>query len=39
MAELSNIRFRGGETGSAFCMRLVELLEDLEHIPGTSGSV
>jgi hypothetical protein len=37
MAELSNIRFHAGETGSAFCLRLVELLEDLEHIPGTSA--
>jgi hypothetical protein len=37
MAELSTIRFHAGETGSAFCLRLVELLEDLEHIPGTSA--
>ncbi len=37
MAELSNIRFQGGETGSAFCLRLTELLEDLEHIPGTAA--
>jgi hypothetical protein len=37
MAELSNIRFQAGETGSSFCLRLIELLEDLEHIPGTAA--
>jgi hypothetical protein len=37
MAELSNIRFQAGETGSAFSLRLIELLEDLEHIPGTAA--
>jgi hypothetical protein len=33
MAELSNIRFQSGETGTAFCL----LLEDLEHVPGTAA--
>ena len=37
MAELSTIRFQQGETGTAFCLRLTELLEDLEHIPGTAA--
>ncbi len=37
LAELSNIRFQSGETGTSFCMRLVELLEDLERIPGTAA--
>ncbi len=37
MAELSSIRFHSGETGSSFCLRLIELLEDLEHIPGTAA--
>jgi hypothetical protein len=37
MAELSNIRFQSGETGTAFCLRLIELLEDLEHIPGSAA--
>jgi hypothetical protein len=37
MAELSNIRFQSGETGTAFCLRLTELLEDLEHIPGSAA--
>ncbi len=39
MAELSNMRFLAGETGTAFCLRLTELLEDLEHIPGSSAVV
>jgi hypothetical protein len=37
MAVLSNIRFQHGETGTTFCLRLIELLEDLEHIPGTAA--
>ncbi len=37
LAELSNIRFQSGETGTAFCLRLIELLVDLEHIPGTAA--
>ncbi len=37
MAQLSNMRFQGGETGTAFCLRLIELFEDLELIPGTAA--
>jgi hypothetical protein len=39
MAELSNMRFQSEETGTAFCLRLIEVLEDLEHIPGTAAVV
>ena len=39
MAELSNMRFQSGETGTAFCLRLTEVLEDLEHLPGTSAII
>ena len=39
MAELSHMRFLPGETGSAFCLRLIELLEELEHIPGSAAVV
>jgi hypothetical protein len=39
MAQLSNMRFLQGETGSAFCLRLIELLEELEHVPGSAAVV
>jgi hypothetical protein len=37
LAELSNVRFLRDETGSAFCLRLVELIDDLEMIPGKAA--
>jgi hypothetical protein len=37
MAQLSNMRFQGGETGTAFCLRLIELFEELELLPGTAA--
>jgi hypothetical protein len=36
-AQLSNLRFLRDETGSAFCLRLVEIIEDLEMIPGKAA--
>ena len=37
LAELSKIRLLRDEDASAFCLRLVELIEDLELIPGPSA--
>lgn len=37
LAELSNIRLLRDEDASTFCLRLVELIEDLELIPGDSA--
>ena len=37
LAELSNLRLKRDENASLFCMRLVELIEDLEAIPGDSA--
>ncbi len=37
LAQLSNLRFLRDETGSAFCLRLVEIIEDLEMIPGKAA--
>jgi hypothetical protein len=37
IAELSNIRFLRDESPSEFCIRLVELLEELETVPGTAA--
>jgi hypothetical protein len=37
LAELTSIRFLRDETASEFCMHLVELLEELETVPGTSA--
>jgi hypothetical protein len=37
LAELSNIRFLRDESPSEFCIRLVELLEELETVPGTAA--
>ncbi len=39
MAQLSNMRFLQGETGSAFCLRLIELLEELELVPDDAAVV
>jgi hypothetical protein len=37
LGELSNLRLKRDENASVFCLRLVELIEDLETIPGTSA--
>jgi hypothetical protein len=37
LAELSNMRLLRDEDASTFCLRLVELIEDLELIPGDSA--
>jgi hypothetical protein len=37
LAELSKIRLLRDEDASAFCLRLVELLEDLELVPGDAA--
>jgi hypothetical protein len=37
LSELSQIRLKRDENASLFCMRLVELIEDLEAIPGNSA--
>jgi hypothetical protein len=37
LAELSQLRLKRDENASLFCMRLVELIEDLEAIPGDSA--
>ena len=37
LAELSKIRLLRDETPSEFCVRLVELLEELETVPGTAS--
>jgi len=37
LSELSNLRLKRDENASLFCMRLVELIEDLEAIPGNSA--
>jgi hypothetical protein len=37
LAELSKIRLKRDEDASSFCLRLVELIEDLELIPGDAA--
>ncbi len=37
LAELSKIRLKKNEDASTFCLRLVELIEDLELIPGDAA--
>lgn len=37
LAELSKIRLKRDEDASTFCLRLVELIEDLELIPGNAA--
>jgi hypothetical protein len=37
LAELYNIRLNRDETASEFCIRLIELLEELETVPGTAA--
>ncbi len=37
LAELSRIRLRRDEDASGFCLRLVELIEDLELVPGNAA--
>jgi hypothetical protein len=37
LSELSQLRLKRDENASLFCMRLVELIEDLEAIPGNSA--
>jgi hypothetical protein len=37
LAELSNMRLKRDEDASTFCLRLVELIEDLELIPGEAA--
>ena len=39
LAELSKIRLLRDEDASSFCLRLVELIEDLELIPGKAAVV
>jgi hypothetical protein len=38
LAELSNIRLLRDEDASTFCLRLVELIENLELIPGDAAA-
>ena len=37
LGELYNLRFLASESASGFCLRLRELFEDLEMVPGTSA--
>ena len=37
LAELSKIRLQRDEDASSFCLRLVELIEDLELVPGDAA--
>ena len=37
LAELVNLRFNAAESASGFCLRLRELFEDLEMVPGASA--
>jgi hypothetical protein len=37
LAELSRVRLRRDEDASAFCLRLIELIEDLELVPGNAA--
>jgi hypothetical protein len=37
LAELVNLRFLASESASGFCLRLRELFEDLEMVPGSSA--
>jgi hypothetical protein len=37
LAELVNIRFKSDESASGFCLRLREVFEDLEMVPGPSS--
>ncbi len=37
LSELTNFRFRSDETASGFCLRLRELFEDLEMVPGSAA--
>ncbi len=37
LGKLSNIRLLRDESPSAFCLRLIELIEDLELIPGSAA--
>ncbi len=37
LSELANLRFKSNETASGFCLRLRELFEDLEMVPGNAS--
>jgi hypothetical protein len=37
LSQLANLRFRSDETASGFCLRLRELFEDLEMVPGDAS--
>ena len=37
LAELVNLRFKSNESASGFCLRLREVFEDLEMVPGPSA--
>jgi hypothetical protein len=37
LAELVNLRFKADESASGFCLRLQEIFEDLEMVPGPSS--
>jgi hypothetical protein len=39
LAELVNIRFKADESASGFCLRLREVFEDLEMVPGPSSII
>jgi hypothetical protein len=39
LAELVNLRFKADESASGFCLRLREIFEDLEMVPGPSSIV
>ncbi len=39
LAELAQLRLKRDENASVFCLRLVELIEDLETIPGASAVI
>jgi hypothetical protein len=37
LSQLANLRFRSDETASGFCLRLREIFEDLEMVPGNAA--
>jgi hypothetical protein len=37
LSQLANLRFRSDETASSFCLRLREIFEDLEMVPGDAS--
>jgi hypothetical protein len=37
LSQLANLRYRSDETASGFCLRLREIFEDLEMVPGDAS--